>query len=73
MDQELSNKLTEIARRHAEERGWAWIGDAQITSESFKREAVWAVHSNAMMRGINVRVLIRKSDGAIVQSGYLPR
>jgi hypothetical protein len=73
MDQELSNQLTEIARCHAEERGWTWRGEVKITDESFKGEAVWAVHSNAMMRGINARILIRKSDLAIVHSGYMPR
>jgi len=72
LDPELSEKLIEIARSHAEERGWTWIGDAMIVNASFKSEAVWSVRSNATWRGINVSVMIRKSDLAIVHSGYAP-
>ena len=72
MDPELSEKLIEMARRYAEERGWGWAGDAMIFNASFQGEAVWAVHSNAVMRGGNAKILIRKSDLEIVHSGYMP-
>ena len=72
-DLELRAKLMETARQVAVERGWPWEEPIEVNSAAFKGEGVWEVATNRRVRGASVRVLIRRSDGQVVHSGFLSR
>ncbi|HMF98039.1 MAG TPA: hypothetical protein VKE96_27250 [Vicinamibacterales bacterium] len=73
IDQALRDELIEQARRVAEERGWTWREPVDVTEGAHDGEPVWIVRTNVLMRGVNVRVVVRRSDRAVVHAGYLPR
>jgi hypothetical protein len=73
VDPQLRERVSEQAQNVAKERGWTWREPVDITSGAHDGEPVWVVCTNVMMRSPSVRVLIRKSDLAIVHAGYLPR
>lgn len=66
----------EIARAHAETRGWPWRGAVKVTAERtfilFGRRT-FRVTSNADMLGGNVFVTIAADTGEILHAGYGPR
>jgi hypothetical protein len=67
-------RLLEIARGVAAQRGWSWLEPVDIRlSSSGTAGRVWTIRTNAHEVGMNVQILIRESDGSIVQAGYLPR
>jgi hypothetical protein len=72
-DLELRAKLLDTAREVAAEHGWPWQEPIEVNSAAFKGEGVWEVVTNRMVRGAGVRVLIRRSDGQVVHSGFLSR
>lgn len=65
-------RLLEAARAHAEERGWPWLEPVDIRLSSIS-DRTWTIRTNARAVGMNVRILVRESDGAILQAGFLPR
>jgi hypothetical protein len=73
MDEALRDSIVAIARRCAEERGWTWQEPIEISPAAEAGQPVWDVRSNAASRGMNVRVVIRRSDLAVIHAGYLKR
>jgi hypothetical protein len=72
-DLELRAKLLDTAQRVAAEHGWPWQEPIEVKSAAFQGEGVWEVVTNRMVRGAGVRVLIRRTDGEVVHSGFLSR
>ena len=72
-DPELRDQLVTYARTVALERHWPWQEPVEVTSAVEAREAVWVIHSNVLVRGMNVRVVVRRSDHSLVQANFLPR
>ncbi len=72
-DAALRDQLIERARKLAEERGWTWREPVEITPAAHREEPVWVIRTNVLMLGQNVRVVLRRSDHAILEAGYLPR
>ena len=72
-DPELRDQLVAYARIVALERHWPWQEPIEVTSAVEAREAVWVIHSNVLVRGMNVRVVVRRSDHSLVQASFLPR
>ena len=73
IDATLRDELITQARAVAEERGWPWREPVEVSEAAHNGEPVWAVRTNAGMRGASVRILLRRSDRAVVHTGYLPR
>lgn len=73
MAPELRSELIAQAKRLAEERDWFWREPVEITSSVHKGEPVWIVRTNVLMRSPSVSVIVRKSDRAVVHTGYLLR
>jgi hypothetical protein len=66
--------LLTVARELASQRGWPWLEPVEISlSSSGTAGREWTIHTNCHARGMNIRVVIRESDGSILQAGYLPR
>jgi hypothetical protein len=72
-DAVLRDQLIECARILAKKRGWTWHDPVDITAAAHNGEPVWVVRTNILMRGQNVRVVLRKADHTILQAAYLPR
>lgn len=72
-DPVLREQLIERARTLAVDRGWTWRDPIEITAAAHRGEPVWEVRSNALTLGQNVRVVLRRSDHAILEAGYLSR
>ena len=72
-DDALRAHLIEQARAIAAERGWAWLEPVDVAPEADGGEAVWVVRSNALARGMNVRVAFRRTDNTVLTARYLPR
>lgn len=67
-------KLIEVAQGVAAARGWPWHDPIEIRLESVADDGrTWAVRTNCARRGMNVRVVIRESDFAVMSAGFLPR
>jgi hypothetical protein len=73
IDATLRGELIEQARRVAEERGWTWRDPVDVTEGAHQGEPVWIVRTNATMRSPSARIMLRRSDRAVVHAGYLPR
>jgi hypothetical protein len=70
----LRPRLLEIARNLSVERGWTWLEPVDIKrSSSGAAGRIWTIRTNADEVGMNIRILIRESDGAILQASYLLR
>lgn len=64
----------EIARRTAEEEGWAWIEpvDARLIKPWLgKRSRRWKVYSNINTKGPEVRVTIDDETGEVLKKRYI--
>jgi hypothetical protein len=72
-DAVLRDQLIERARSLAKEREWVWRDPVEITASAHRGEPVWVLRTNVLMRGQNVRVVLRRSDHTIMDAGYLPR
>jgi len=59
----------ERARRIAEEQGWAWLEPVRAR----RTGRGWEVFSNVLKRGGNVRVLVDRQSGEILEKGFNPR
>ena len=69
-----TERLLEIARGVATERGWPWLDPVEVDLESRSPEGpVWLVRTNCTKRGMNIRISIRESDFAVVSANFLPR
>lgn len=66
-------KLIEIAKNVAKDNNWTWHEPSEITSTVIDGDPVWIIRSNIMKRGQNIRIAVRKSDFAVLETGYLPR
>ena len=73
LDPKTRDQLIEQARKLANEREWNWLEPVEVTASAEGGEPVWIVLTNVPMRGQNVRIVIRQSDHAVVNAGYLPR
>ncbi len=73
LDAELRDKLIGQARKLADERGWTWREPVEVTSGLERGDPVWVICTNVLMRGTNVRVVLRKVDFSVVHAGFLPR
>jgi hypothetical protein len=65
----------EIARRTAEEEGWAWDEpvDATLRRPWFKKGGRWEVYSNVLKMGAKARIVIDDETGKVLDKGYIPR
>lgn len=73
LDAALRDRLIEQARRLASERGWVWNDPVEVDAGLQGGEPVWVIRTNVSMLGMNVRVVLRQADLALVEAGYLPR
>jgi hypothetical protein len=73
VEPELRDQLIECARVLASDRGWPWREPVEVTAGAEGGEPVWFVNSNYLMRGANVRIVLRRSDHSLVRAGFLPR
>jgi hypothetical protein len=64
-----------IARRVAEQEGWAWADPALATLRKnwSGRGGRWEILSNARALGAKVRVVLDAESGAVLEKGYVPR
>lgn len=73
-DSEIRSRMVELARKHAEERGWPWRTPVEVKlTRADPKDRRWTVRTNALAVGMNVRVVVREDDFTIVESGYLAR
>jgi hypothetical protein len=70
---ELRDRLLEIARKAAIDRGWPWSEPVDVRLSQAAPRRVWLVHSDYLSRGSNVIVLIREDDLAVLDATFLPR
>lgn len=69
-----TDRLVEIARGVATDRGWPWLEPVEIDRESQSADGVvWLVRTNYMKRGMNIRISIREPDFVVVSAHFLPR
>jgi hypothetical protein len=67
-------RLLEVAKSVATERGWPWLEPVEVDLESsMEGKRVWAVRTNCYVRGQNVKVVVSEPDFAVVSAGFLPR
>jgi hypothetical protein len=74
LDDELRQRLLEVAKAVAAEHSWTWREPVEISVANRipgKRE--WDILTNAMSRGCNIRMRIRESDFAVLSAGFAPR
>ena len=69
-DTALRAQLLERAQKLAAERGWHWLEPVEITPVY---PAAWEIRTNAFRCGMNIRIILRESDFAVLQAGFLPR
>jgi len=72
-DAELQARLVTMAAELARRNGWTWLGPVNVKAGMEKGEPAWIVESHYRMRGVNVVVVFRRSDLAVLRSGWLPR
>lgn len=72
-DDTLRAQLISLAQKLAEERGWTWLDPVEVTSAAHGGDRVWIIRTNAISLGRNVRIILRQSDHAVIQAGYLSR
>lgn len=73
IDEALRNALIEQARQVAAERGWTWREPVDVAEGAHGGEPVWIVRTNVTMRSPSVKIILRRSDRAVVHAGYLAR
>lgn len=73
LEPKLRNQLIECARDLSIDRGWPWREPVAVTAGTEGEEPVWIVDSNYLMRGANIRIVLRRSDHSLVRAGFLPR
>ena len=67
-------RLLAVAHAAASERGWPWLEPVAVDLEAVaERQRVWAIRTNCHNRGMNIRIVIRESDLAVLSAGFLPR
>jgi hypothetical protein len=64
-----------IARRTAEQEGWAWVDPPLATLRKgwSGRSGRWEIFSNARALGAKVRVVLDDETGTVTEKGYVPR
>jgi hypothetical protein len=72
-DAALRDRLIEVARKIAHERDWPWYEPVEITAAACGGEPVWIIHTHVLMRGQNVRIVLRQSDHSLIEAGFLSR
>jgi hypothetical protein len=70
---ELEARLLAKAREHADTRGWPWLEPCKLELTRVSPDRLWSVRSNALAVGMNVRIVIREHDLAVVDAAYLAR
>ena len=73
-EDELRNRLLEVARAAVEARGWPWLEPVDIrVKRATPGNRQWEIRTNTAARGCSVRIVIAKPDFEIVEAGFLPR
>jgi hypothetical protein len=73
LDPATRDDLIARAKSLASERGWTWLEPVHVSAGAEHGEPAWVVRSHYMAMGVNVIVVFRRSDLAVLRSGYLPR
>lgn len=73
LNPELRTGLIAEAHKLAVERGWTWREPVEVTAAAERGEPVWVIRTNLLMRGQNVKIVLRQSDRVVLHAGYLPR
>jgi len=69
-----TDRLLEIARGVATERGWPWLDPVEVELESRSPDgSVWLIRTNCSKRGMNIRISIREPDFVVLSAHFLPR
>ena len=66
-------ELLELARAHAEQRGWTWREPVQTRLVTWKGIDACQIDTHVGFRGVNVSVVVAVADGAILHASYMPR
>jgi len=70
----VQQRIIEVARAFVDSQSWPWLEPIDIQLERAQPgQRAWSVRTNVHSRGRNVRLLIRESDMAVIESGFLPR
>lgn len=69
----IEERILEVAKSFIADKSWPWLEPVRIESMLRSGEKAWRVRTNIRCRGRNVRLLIRESDFAVIESGYMPR
>jgi hypothetical protein len=69
------NEAIEIARKSAQEKGWAFAEPLHIIERRGWREGItsFEIWTNGSNRGTKARFIIDAKTGAIIFEGYIPR
>lgn len=70
---DLEQQIVDAARQEADRREWPWDLPVRVTLSQALPQRIWSVLTNANAVGRNVRIDIRESDLAIINSKFLPR
>jgi hypothetical protein len=63
----------ELARQHAEQRGWTWREPVQTRRVKWKGLDACQIDTHVGFRGVNVSVVVAVADGSILNATYMPR
>lgn len=66
------DEATEIARRLAAEKGWAWLEPVRAKMSKRSGRTTWTVLSNAQAIGRNVIVTIDDASRSVRRAMFLP-
>jgi hypothetical protein len=66
-------ELVDVARRYADERGWTWREPVQAQIVKWQGVDACQIDTHVGFRGVNVRVVVAVTDGAILNAAYMPR
>ncbi len=67
-------QILKAAKAFVADQSWPWIEPVEIQPQPTPSgDRAWSVRTNLYARGRNVRLLIRESDLAVIESAYLPR
>jgi len=74
LTEETRQKLIAVGKAVAADQGWPWIDPVEVRLDrTTSDQRFWSIHTNALSRGRNIRLLIRESDLAVIEVAFLPR
>ena len=66
-------ELIERAREHVIARGWVWREPIEAKALKWKGVDAYQIDTHVGYLGMNASVVVAVADGAVLQSGYMPR